>query len=204
MDRFTEQALTMLLSPSVKHAFDLSQESEKTKEAYGRTRVGQSVLMARRLVEAGCRFVTTSGYTHGAWDTHKNNNRVLRDKLAPTLDQALSALLEDLQQRGLLDSTLVLVMGEFGRTPHLNANQGRDHYPDCWSLLVGGGRIQGGQVIGASDAQGAQVADRMVTMGDLFVPYTRQWVLTGARLISIQEVDHCTSQTRLMTSWGSL
>ena len=193
MDRFTSQAMTMLLSPKVKQAFDLSQESDRTKEAYGRTRVGQSVLLARRLVEAGCRFVTASGYTHGAWDTHKDNDKVLRDKLAPTLDQTLSALLEDLQQRGLLDSTVVMAMGEFGRTPHLNANNGRDHYPDCWSLILGGGGIQGGRVVGASDEQGAQVAERRVTMGDLFatvykamgIDWTKEYVNPGGRPLYI-------------------
>ena len=193
MDRFTNQALTMLLSPKVKQAFDLSQESDRTKEAYGRTRVGQSVLLARRLVEAGCRFVTTSGYAHGAWDTHKDNDQRLRDKLAPTLDQTLSVLLEDLQQRGLLDSTVVLAMGEFGRTPHLNANNGRDHYPDCWSLILGGGGIQGGRVVGASDEQGAQVAERRVTMGDLFatiykamgIDWTKEYVNPGGRPLYI-------------------
>ena len=193
MDRFTNQALTMLLSPSVKQAFDLSQESDRTKEAYGRTRVGQSVLLARRLVEAGCRFVTASGYTHGAWDTHKDNDQRLRDKLAPTLDQTLSTLLEDLQQRGLLDTTVVLAMGEFGRTPHLNANNGRDHYPDCWSLILGGGGIQGGRVVGASDEQGAQVAERRVTMGDLFatiykamgIDWTKEYVNPGGRPLYI-------------------
>src|SRR5713101_577309 len=104
MDAFDEQALRMLLSPHVKEAFDLSQESEKTKDTYGRHRVGQSVLLARRLVEAGCRFVTASGYKHGQWDTHGDNEQHLRDALAPLLDQSLPALLEDLNQRGLLES----------------------------------------------------------------------------------------------------
>lgn len=193
MDGFTNQAMTMLLSPTVKRAFDLSEESDRTKEAYGHNRVGQSVLLARRLVEAGCRFVTASGYTHGAWDTHKNNDKVLRDKLAPTLDQTLSVLLKDLQQRGLLDSTVVVAMGEFGRTPHLNADEGRDHYPDCWSLILGGGGIQGGRVVGASDEQGAQVAERKVTMGDLFatiykamgIDWTKEYVNPGGRPLYI-------------------
>src|SRR5712692_3757633 len=104
MDSFEEQALRMLLSPHVQKAFDFSQESDKTKERYGRNRVGQSILLARRLVEAGCRFVTASGYTHGQWDTHGDNEHRLRDILAPLLDQTLSALMEDLKQRGLLDS----------------------------------------------------------------------------------------------------
>jgi uncharacterized protein (DUF1501 family) len=102
-------------------------------------------------------------------------------------------LLEDLQQRGLLDSTVVLAMGEFGRTPHLNANNGRDHYPDCWSLILGGGGIQGGRVVGASDEQGAQVAERRVTMGDLFatiykamgIDWTKEYVNPGGRPLYI-------------------
>ena len=168
MDTFTDQALNMILSPEVRAAFDLSVESEKTKDAYGRHPFGQSVLLARRLVEAGSRFVTAAGYGHSGWDTHSNNDKDLREKLMPHMDRALSTLLEDLRQKGLLESTIVLVSGEFGRTPHVNPANGRDHWPFCWSLALGGGGIQGGQVIGASDERGAQVAERMVTMGDVF------------------------------------
>jgi len=168
MDNLSKQALQMLLSPKVETAFDLSRESNKLRDAYGRDRVGQSVLLARRLIESGCRFVSASGYRHGQWDTHGNNEETLRKTLAPLLDRTLSVLLEDLEARGLLDSTVVLVMGEFGRTPTMNAQLGRDHWPDCWSLLIGGGGIQGGQVIGASDKKAAYVADRMVSMGDIY------------------------------------
>lgn len=169
MDVFTEQALKMILSPQVKKAFDISQESDRTREAYGRHSFGQGVLMARRMVEAGSCFVTA--YWHGAdgvgnWDTHGKNDQGHRKK-APRLDQTLSTLLEDLHQRGLLESTLVMVMGEFGRTPRINSKGGRDHWPHCWSLVLGGGGIRGGQVIGASDERGAYVAERMVTMGDI-------------------------------------
>ena len=168
MDTFTEQAWNMILSPAVRNAFDLSQESEKTKEIYGKDPIGQSMLLARRLVESGSRFVTAGGYKNQAWDTHADNHKVHREKLGPTLDRSLVALLEDLDQRGLLESTVVIVMGEFGRTAHLNPAYGRDHWPECWSVLLGGGGIQGGQVIGASDEQGAYVADRMVSLGDVF------------------------------------
>jgi hypothetical protein len=150
-DTFTQQAQNMILSPAVRDAFDLSKESEKIKDAYGRNGFGQSVLLARRLVEAGSRFVTAAGYKFNAWDTHGDNDRKHRDELVPVLDQALSTLLEDLERRGLLESTLVLAMGEFGRTPHHNPNAGRDHWSPCWSLALGGGGIRGGQVIGASD-----------------------------------------------------
>jgi hypothetical protein len=168
MDAFEELALKMLLDPHVKDAFDLSKESDKTKDRYGRTRPGQSVLLARRLVEAGCRFVTAAGYKHGQWDTHADNEHLLRTSLAPTLDQSLSALMEDLEGRGMLESTVVVVTGEFGRTPVINPKGGRDHWPDCWSLLVGGGGIQGGRIVGASDKDGAYVADRPVAVGDLY------------------------------------
>ena len=168
MDAFEEQALRMVLSPKVKEAFDISREPDKVRDRYGHGRVGQSVLLARRLVEAGCRFVTAAGYKHGQWDTHGEIEKRLRETLAPTLDQTLSALLEDLSERGLLDSTVVVATGEFGRTPAINPNGGRDHWPDCWSLLVGGGGIQGGRVVGASDERGAYVAERPVSIGDLY------------------------------------
>ena len=168
MDEFREAALRMILSPDVKKTFDLSHESEQTRDRYGRDRVGQSVLLARRLVEAGCRFVTAASYKHGEWDTHGENEKKLKEKLAPRLDQSLSALLEDLQQRGLLESTVVIAAGEFGRTPDINPGRGRDHWPDCWSLVMGGGGIQGGRIIGASDERGAYVAERPVSIGDVY------------------------------------
>ncbi len=168
MDRFTDAAWRMILSPNVRKAFDLSKEPEKVKDAYGRHSFGQSVLLARRLVEAGARFVTAAGYKTIEWDTHGDNDKGHRDKLCPSFDQAFSTLLEDLDQRGLLESTVVIAMGEFGRTPHINPKAGRDHWPQCWSLVLGGGGIQGGHVIGASDSEGGYVADRMITMGDIY------------------------------------
>jgi uncharacterized protein (DUF1501 family) len=168
MDKFSEQALKMLLTSSVREAFDLSKESAKTKEAYRTDSFGQSVLLARRLVEAGARFVTACGYPRAAWDTHGDNDKQHREKLGPTFDQTFSTLLEDLQQRGLLESTVVIAMGEFGRGPDVNPNRGRDHWPHCWSIVLGGGGIRGGQVVGASDEKGGYVADRLVTMGDIY------------------------------------
>jgi len=167
-DTFTEHALKMILSPAVRYAFDLSKESDKTKDLYGRDSFGQSALLARRLVESGSRFVTAAGFPFNAWDSHGQNDKNHRDKLVPVLDRALAALLEDLAQRGLLESTVVICMGEFGRTPHMNPNFGRDHWPHCWSLVLGGGGIRGGQVVGASDERGGQVAEQLTSMGDVF------------------------------------
>ena len=168
MDSFVEQALGMINTRQVRQAFDMSQESDHTKEAYGRDSVGQSALLARRLIEAGSRFVTAGGFGQQAWDTHDHNDKKHRDTLCPVLDRTLSALLDDLAERGLLDTTLVVVMGEFGRTKDFNVGHGRDHWPECWTTVFAGGGIQGGAVVGASDEMGAYVTDRMVTMGDLF------------------------------------
>jgi uncharacterized protein (DUF1501 family) len=177
MDAFEEQALKMILSRGVREAFDLSKESDKTKDLYGRNTFGQSALLARRLVEAGSRFVTAVDLkrkeTGGDWDTHNNNDKLHRDTLVPVLDQTLAALLIDLEQRGLLESTTVIAMGEFGRTPDHNPNGGRDHWCECWSLVLGGGGIRGGQIVGKSDEKGATVADRLVSIGDLFATIYR-------------------------------
>jgi uncharacterized protein (DUF1501 family) len=168
MDAYTAQAWKMILTPAVRDAFDLSKETEKTKERYGKDSVGQSALLARRLVEAGSRFVTAAGYHGNSWDTHSDNDKGHRDRLAPTLDRTLTALVEDLDERGLLSTTLVIAMGEFGRTPIINAALGRDHWPNCWSLALAGAGIKTGQVVGASDDRGYNVAERVVTMGDLY------------------------------------
>ena len=193
MDTFREQALNMILAPDVRDAFDLSKEAEKTRDAYGRNGFGQSVLLARRLVEKGSRFVTAAGYKFNEWDTHGTNDKQHRDLLVPPLDQALSALLDDLEQRGLLDSTMVIVMGEFGRTPYLNAGGGRDHWANCWSLLMAGGGVHGGQVIGASDELGAHPAEREVSIGDLFatvykamgIDWTKEYMTPIGRPVKI-------------------
>ena len=112
--------------------------------------------------------MTAAGYKYNEWDTHGDNDKRHRDILVPPFDQTFSALLDDLDQRGLLESTLVIAMGEFGRGPNVNPRNGRDHWPQCWSVVLGGGGIGGGQVVGTSDEQGGYVADRMVTIGDLF------------------------------------
>lgn len=168
MDAYSAQAWKMILTPAVRDAFDMSKETEQTKERYGKDAVGQSALLARRLVEAGSRFVTAAGYHSNSWDTHSDNDKGHRDRLAPTLDRTLTALVEDLDERGLLQTTLVVAMGEFGRTPIINPALGRDHWPNCWSLALAGAGIKTGQVVGASDERGYNVAERVVTMGDLY------------------------------------
>lgn len=168
LDAFSAQAWKMILTPEVREAFDLAKETAKTKERYGKDSIGQSALLARRLVEAGSRFVTAAGYHSNSWDTHSDNDKGHRDRLAPPLDRTLTALVEDLEERGLLDTTLVVAMGEFGRTPAINPNLGRDHWPNCWSLALAGGGVKTGQVVGASDERGYNVASRVVSMGDLY------------------------------------
>jgi hypothetical protein len=165
------RAFDVLSSAEVRRAFDLSRESRRVRERYGWDRLGQSLLLARRLVEAGVRFVNvndkiTNGQTAN-WDSHENNFGRLKDDLLPVADRAFSALIEDLAARGLLDSTLVVALAEFGRTPKVNGNRGRDHWPDCFSVVLAGGGVVGGAVYGASDRIGAYPAKDPVTPGDL-------------------------------------
>ena len=130
---------------------------------------GQNLLMARRLVEAGVQFINVYDFrVQGQnWDSHANNFAEHRDRLVPPMDKAFAALINDLEDRGLLDSTLVIGMGEFGRTPKINANAGRDHWPDCYSITLAGGGVKGGYVHGASDNIGAYPVEKAVTPGDL-------------------------------------
>jgi hypothetical protein len=178
IDTFYDRALSMLASPRVKAAFDLSKEPAAVRDAYGRTPYGQSCLLARRLVEAGTRFVTVyfsetiGGGTSGGWDTHGNNFNDLKGRLLPITDKAVPTLIEDLESRGLLDETLVVWMGEFGRSPKigLSANAttpGRDHWPKCYTVLMAGGGIRGGAVHGSSDRMGAYPATDPVRPDDV-------------------------------------
>ncbi len=149
LDRFSEQAYSMITSKRAKEAFDVSLESPSFSEQFGTTAFGQSCLLASRLVESGVRFVTLS---YGGWDTHNNNWQVLKDTRLPPFDQGLSALLRGLEQKGLLASTAVFVTGEFGRTPKINTTRnGRDHYARAMFMLMAGGGIKPGQVIGETD-----------------------------------------------------
>lgn len=158
VDRFTEQAYRLITSPEAQAALDLDREGAKTRDRYGRTPFGQRLLLARRLVEAGVPFVAASDF---GWDDHLNIFPNLKQRL-PVVDRGLSTLIADLDERGLLAQTLVIVMGEFGRTPKINPNRGRDHWPNAFSVLLAGGGVRGGQVIGASDKDGAEVKDRPI------------------------------------------
>ncbi|MBM3735485.1 MAG: DUF1501 domain-containing protein [Acidobacteria bacterium] len=166
-DSHFEQAFRLVTSPQAKAAFDLSKETPETRSRYGRFKLGQSLLLARRLIEAGTRFVTVSDT---GWDTHiqiaYNLTYGFPGKL-PGLDQAYSALIEDLDQRGMLKNTLVVLMGEFGRTPKINPSGGRDHWPRANSALLAGAGVFAGQVIGRTDASGELPSDEPVTPQDL-------------------------------------
>lgn len=180
-DSLYAQALGLVTSSTARGAFDLSEESPALRDRYGMHSIGQGLLLARRLVEAGVSLVTVNWHRDGSnvkspfWDTHVDNFKSLKERLIPPTDRALAALLEDLHHRGLLESTLVLVMGEFGRTPKIgrvvmnaatNAT-GRDHWPYAYSILMAGGGVRGGQVYGSSDRIGGYVADDPVGPADL-------------------------------------
>jgi hypothetical protein len=148
MSTYYEKAYAMITSPDARRAYDIAQESDKTRERYGYTSLGQCALLARRLVEAGTRFI---GVDNGSWDTHFSQFPSLQEDLIPSADRAFSALVTDLEERGLLDSTLVIMMGEMGRTPQINNRAGRDHWSMAQSVLWAGGGVKAGQVIGATD-----------------------------------------------------
>ena len=169
MDGFRARAYDLLTAPTTREAFRIDRESPKLRDAYGRNIYGQSVLLARRLIEAGTRVTCVSWApdANATWDTHGQNFKKLKDELLPQLDLAVSALLTDLSDRGLLGRTLVAVMGEFGRTPKVNANAGRDHWNFCYSLLLAGGGVKGGHVFGASDKIGGKPSRNPVTPADL-------------------------------------
>jgi hypothetical protein len=178
-DQYYEKAISMLTSNRVRRAFDLSREPDSLRERYGRTTYGQSCLLARRLVEAGVKFVTVyfsasiggRRVNKGGWDTHGFDNtrmyKIVDKYQLPITDQTLPALLDDLDARGLLDETLVVWMGEFGRTPIINKNESRDHWPQCYSALLAGGGVRGGAVYGTSDDHAMYPASNPVRPDDL-------------------------------------
>ncbi|MBL9125158.1 MAG: DUF1501 domain-containing protein [Planctomycetaceae bacterium] len=170
MDSFQRKALELLTSADSQRAFRLADEPDPVREAYGRNIYGQSVLLARRLIEAGTRMVTIAWApdANATWDTHGSNFASLKNTLLPQLDAACSSLVDDLAERGLLDRTLVAVMGDFGRTPKINANNaGRDHWNYCYSLMLCGGGIRPGYVHGSSDSIGAFPASAPLTPADI-------------------------------------
>jgi hypothetical protein len=177
LDAFHQRAISMITSPKVREAFDLSLEKEAMRSRYGANFFGQSLLMARRLVEAGTRFVQVKWYDwDGAWDIHGFNStgvERMEEELCPRFDQGMAALLDDLRERGLLDSTLVVAMGEMGRTPKINKWAGRDHWGACLSVLLAGGAVPGGAVIGESDARAAYPAVQPVVPEELAATFYR-------------------------------
>jgi hypothetical protein len=171
-DTWHDKTLSLLSTPQLATALDLGREPTKVAEAYGTHLFGQGCLLARRLVEVGVTLVTVYWHYEGpddspVWDTHWNNYPHLRNRLVPPTDQAVAALLSDLSARGMMDDTLVLCLGEFGRTPKINKMGGRDHWPNVQAILLAGGGIRGGQVYGASDRQGAFPADKPVAPNEL-------------------------------------
>jgi hypothetical protein len=171
LDSTFQQAYTLMSSQKAREAFELHKEPEKIREKYGMNRFGQSCLLARRMIEAGVRFVTVNMFEtvfdEITWDIHGSKPfspiSCYKDLVGPMFDNAYASLLEDLSERGLMSSTMVLAMGEFGRTPKVNPAGGRDHWPQCWSILMGGGPLKGGTIVGASDEIGAMPKDRPTT-----------------------------------------
>lgn len=174
-DRNQQRAFDVLTSSKLRTAFDLTLEDPKTVDRYGNTLFGNSTLIARRLIEQGVRFVNVTwdlfwgpvNVDYDAWDTHQKNFHILKNNKLPGFDQTMSALMEDLQARGLLDETLICVTSEMGRTPRVNGNAGRDHWTNCYGSLLAGAGIRGGTVYGASDSQAAYVKDKPVRPADL-------------------------------------
>jgi hypothetical protein len=164
MNSFYQDAYSMIASKEARDAFDINKEKNKTKRQYGDNTAGMRMLMARRLVEAGVRLVTL---TYGGWDHHRDIASAFGDKRGPELDKALAALITDLDERGLLDETLVMVTSEFGRTPKINTNAGRDHWPRVFSAVLAGGGIKRGYVHGASDATATQPEESPTSPADI-------------------------------------
>jgi hypothetical protein len=178
LDALHQRAFSLLTSPRTKQAFDLAREPARLRDRYGRHTIGQSTLLARRLVEAGVPFVSVFSHTDvdkGSWDTHQQHHERVKRDLLPPADQSFSALLEDLSVRGLLDEVLVVWMGEFGRTPRMGVNfsnntnnvGGRDHWCNCYSVVLAGGGVRGGNVVGSSDWIGGYPKERPVHVSDL-------------------------------------
>ncbi len=170
MDTFYQRAYSMISSKDAREAFDMSKEPDHLKDQYGRNQAGMRMLMARRLVEGGVRFVSM---TYGGWDHHVGINRGFRQQM-PQFDKAFAALIRDLDDRKLLDSTIVMVSSEFGRTPKINQTEGRDHWPKCFSIVLAGGGFKRGQIYGASDSTGAEPDSDPLTVEDMSATFYHQ------------------------------
>ena len=187
---FYDRAYDMISSPQTKKAFNIQDEPANIRDLYGHTTFGQGCLLARRLVEAGVRFVTVE---MGGWDTHAGNFPALKDHLLPPVDQGFSGLLQDLHDRGLLKDTLVVWMGEFGRAPKVNEKAGRDHWPGALTVVMAGAGVPGGQALGVTDADGASVKDHPVSPGDLVatiysklgIDYSKKYITPTMRPVRI-------------------
>lgn len=201
MDTNFHKAYTLMSSAKAREAFDLRQESEETRNRYGMNKFGQSCLLARRLIERGVRFVTINMFetvfNEITWDIHGSAPftpiEAYKTLCGPWFDNGYASLVEDLAQRGLYKNTIVTAMGEFGRTPKINPAGGRDHWPQCWSMVMGGGGIKGGQIVGASDEIGAYPKDRPTTPADvaatlysaLGIPLTKELPAPGNRPVPV-------------------
>ncbi len=174
MDVFQRKAMDMLAHKTTRDAFDLSQEPADLRERYGNTRVGQEAILARRLAGAGVPFTLVNFSINQEWDTHSNGFKTLKNTRLPEFDRAVSALIDDLEQRGRLDSTLVAVITEFGRTPTINKTAGRDHWSNVFSIVMAGGGLTSGQFIGTSNPRGEVPQDRPIHINDVLATIYRQ------------------------------
>ena len=201
-DRYTQEAFNLVLGGAAQKAFDLSAEPDEVRDRYGRDSFGDKALLARRLVDAGVTFVTLSD-AWGHWDHHGDEVQwggIVKGltPMLPVLDRGLTALIEDLEQRGLLETTLVIVIGEFGRSPVMTKTAGRDHWPGVMSFLMAGGGIKGGQVIGATDRRGGSIQERPLSPGDLAATvFTHlgidpgaHWINPAGRPVPLVETGH--------------
>jgi len=167
LDGFTRRAFELLSAPATRDAFNVALEPRMIRDQYGPSAFGQNCLLARRLVEAGVPMVTVYSFGNRDWDTHGNNFNSLKNTLLPPTDQGLSALLQDLDNRGLLDETLVVWMGDMGRTPRINNSAGRDHWSFCYSIVLAGAGVRGGCAHGSSDRTAAYPATHQVSPADI-------------------------------------
>jgi uncharacterized protein (DUF1501 family) len=181
MDKFYQDAYSLISSKEAREAFDINKEDAKLRDQYGRNTAGQRMLLARRLVESGVRFVSL---TYGSWDNHANIKTSF-EKQGPELDKAFATLISDLDQRGLLDSTLVMMSSEFGRTPKINKTDGRDHWPRVFSVALAGGGITRGQIYGSSDAFATAPEENPLSVEDLATTvYDRLGIVADKELMA--------------------